>query len=69
MTKIFGDKVVIHNSTEKPKNGPKVQGYDTLGWYIYGKRLKAGYGTITDATAYFDFTQSLPFDGHIAYTF
>lgn len=67
---MFGENVVIHNNQSRPESarGPKVEGYETLNCFIETSFNKICYGSLTDATAWVDITQSGPDEGKIAYT-
>ena len=67
---LFGENFVVHtNADKKQKEGhPQVQGYQNLNCPVNAKMAKFCTGSIRDATASIDFSQSLPRADQIAYT-
>ena len=67
---MFGENVVIHNNQKRSKNakGPVVDARESYGCWINSKNAKLCHGSLTDASAYVDFTETRPISNFIAYT-
>ena len=67
---MFGENFTVHTNADKKmvSTSPKVQGYQDLNCNINSSMAKICWGSLTDATAWVDFSSSLPKENQIAYT-